>query len=140
VKTYLVYRLDYSRPVREPVGQQTERRRKGQVDNIEDLLKWAERLFHPFPSDSSLVITPNTGRGSTRWAGTKFEETARLTCPPLPPPLPLGNPYKFCNYGTDKNTQGASETHTVTTSAKWGGHGKIGGPLDRLENEGGLAT
>jgi hypothetical protein len=58
VKTYLIYRLDYSRPVSEPIGKLMERRRKGREDNIENLLKWAERLFHPFPLDSSLDITP----------------------------------------------------------------------------------
>lgn len=58
MKTYIVYRLDYSRLVSEPLGQLTERRRKERVKNTEDLLKLAERIFPPFRSDSSLVITP----------------------------------------------------------------------------------
>ena len=57
MKTYIVYRLDYSRHVSEPIGQLTERRSKERVNNPKDLLKWAERIFPPSP-DSSLVITP----------------------------------------------------------------------------------
>jgi hypothetical protein len=58
VKTYIVYRLDYNRLMSEPVGKLTERRSKDRVNNTEDLLKWAERIFPPFPPDSRLVITP----------------------------------------------------------------------------------
>ena len=58
MQTYIVYRLDYNRQVCEPVGQLTERRRKERLNNTEDLLKWAERIFPPSPRDSSLVITP----------------------------------------------------------------------------------
>jgi len=58
MQTYIVYRLDYNRLMSEPVGQLTERRRKDRVNNTKDLLKWAERIFHPSPPDSSLVITP----------------------------------------------------------------------------------
>jgi hypothetical protein len=58
VITYIVYRLDYNRLVSEPVGRLTERRGKDRVNNSKDLLKWARRIFPPFPPDSSLVITP----------------------------------------------------------------------------------
>lgn len=58
MQTYIVYRLDYNRLMSEPVGQLTERRRKERVNNTKELLKWAERIFPPFPPDSSIVITP----------------------------------------------------------------------------------
>jgi len=58
VQTYIVYRLDYSRQVSEPVGKLVERRSKERVKNTEDLLKWAERIFPPYLPDSHLVITP----------------------------------------------------------------------------------
>jgi hypothetical protein len=58
MQTYIVYRLDYNRLVSEPVGQLVERRSKERVNNTKDLLEWAKRIFPPFPSDSSLVITP----------------------------------------------------------------------------------
>jgi hypothetical protein len=58
LKTYIVYRLDYSRRVSEPVGKMVERRSKERVKNTVDLLEWAERIFPPYPPDSHLVITP----------------------------------------------------------------------------------
>jgi hypothetical protein len=58
LKTYIVYRLDYFRQVSEPVGTLVERRRKERVNNVEDLLEWAKRIFPPYPPDSHLVITP----------------------------------------------------------------------------------
>jgi hypothetical protein len=58
VKTFIVYRLDYRRMLSEPVGKLVERRRKERVNNAADLLKWAERVFPPYPPDSHLVITP----------------------------------------------------------------------------------
>ena len=58
MQTYIVYRLDYNRLMSEPVGQLTERRRKERVNNTKELLNWAERIFPPFPPDSSIVITP----------------------------------------------------------------------------------
>ena len=58
MKTYIVYRLDYNRLLSEPVGKVIERRSKDRVNNTEDLLKWAKRIFPPFPPDSHLVITP----------------------------------------------------------------------------------
>jgi hypothetical protein len=50
--------LDYFRQVSEPVGTLVERRRKERVNNVEDLLEWAKRIFPPYPPDSHLVITP----------------------------------------------------------------------------------
>jgi hypothetical protein len=58
LKTYIVYCLDYTRQVSEPIGELTEHRRKDRVNDIEDLLKWAERIFSSFPPDSRPVITP----------------------------------------------------------------------------------
>jgi len=58
VKTYIVYRLDYVHLLSEPVGTVIERRGKDRVNNTEDLLKFAERIFPPFPPESHLVITP----------------------------------------------------------------------------------
>jgi hypothetical protein len=58
LKTYIVYRLDYFRQVSEPVGKIVERRSKERVNNTEDLLKRAGKIFPPYPPDSHLVITP----------------------------------------------------------------------------------
>jgi len=58
VKTYIIYRLDYVRLLSEPVGKLMERRRKDRVNNTEDLLKLAERIYPPSPPESNLVITP----------------------------------------------------------------------------------
>ena len=58
VKAYIVYRLDYIRLLSEPVGKLMERRRKDRVNNTEDLLKLAERIYPQSSPDSHLVITP----------------------------------------------------------------------------------
>jgi hypothetical protein len=44
VKNYTVYRFDYIRQVREPVGKLVERRRAERRNNAEDLLRLAQRL------------------------------------------------------------------------------------------------
>ena len=58
MRAYIVYRLDYTNLVSEPVGKLVERRRKERVNNSKDLLKWAERIFPPYSPESHLVITP----------------------------------------------------------------------------------
>ena len=58
MKTYTVYRFDYIRHVREPVGQLTERRSKERGNNNEDLLKLAQRIFSTSSLDSHVAITP----------------------------------------------------------------------------------
>ena len=58
MKTYIVYRLDYTRLVSEPVGQLTERRRKERGNNVSSLLKLAQKTYSTSSLDSHLIITP----------------------------------------------------------------------------------
>ena len=56
--TFTVYRFDYIRQTREPVGKVTERRRKERVNNTEALLKLAQKLYSTLSLDSHVVISP----------------------------------------------------------------------------------
>jgi len=58
VKTYTVYRYDYVRQVREPIGMVLERRKRDRGNNIEGLLRLAQRIYQTSPLDSHLVISP----------------------------------------------------------------------------------
>ena len=58
MKTYTVYRFDYVREVREPVGKLTERRSKDRGNNVEALLRLAQRIYSRSSLDSHIVITP----------------------------------------------------------------------------------
>ena len=58
MNVYIVYRLVYNSMLCEPLGELIERRRKDRVNNTEDLLKLAERIYSPSPPGSHLVITP----------------------------------------------------------------------------------
>jgi len=57
MKIYTVYRFDYTRQVREPVGKLIERRRKERRNNIDDLLRLAQKIFITSSLDSHIVIT-----------------------------------------------------------------------------------
>jgi len=57
VKTYTVYRIDYLRQEREPVGKLVERRGKERENNTESLLRLAQKIFLT-PMGSHLVIVP----------------------------------------------------------------------------------
>lgn len=59
VKHYTVYRFDYDRQVREPVGKLLERRRAERRNNVADLLKLAQRLYSTSSLDSHIVIIPD---------------------------------------------------------------------------------
>jgi hypothetical protein len=59
VKNYTVYRFDYNRQVREPVGKLMERRRTERRNNTEDLLRLAQKLYSASSLDSHVVITPD---------------------------------------------------------------------------------
>jgi len=61
MKTYTVYRFDYFRQVREPVGNLTECRSKERGDNVGSLLKLAQKLYSTSSLDSHIVISPNNG-------------------------------------------------------------------------------
>jgi hypothetical protein len=58
MKTFTVYRYDYIRQMREPVGKLTERRRKERGNNAADLLKLAQILYSTMSLDSHVAITP----------------------------------------------------------------------------------
>ena len=59
MKNYTVYRFDYTRQVREPVGKLMERRRAERRNNAEDLLRLAQRLYSTSSLDSHVVIAPD---------------------------------------------------------------------------------
>jgi len=59
VKAYTVYRYDYIRDVKEPIGKVIERRSKDRRNNIEALLRLAQRLYSTSSLDSHIVITPD---------------------------------------------------------------------------------
>ena len=59
VRNYTVYRFDYTRQVREPVGKLMERRRAERRNNAEDLLRLAQRLYSTSSLDSHVVIAPD---------------------------------------------------------------------------------
>lgn len=59
MKNYTVYRFDYNRQVREPVGKLMERRRTERRNNTEDLLRLAQKLYSASSLDSHVVITPD---------------------------------------------------------------------------------
>jgi len=58
VKTYTVYRYDYIRQVMEPIGMVLERRKGDRGNNMEGLLRLAQRIYQTSPLDSHLVISP----------------------------------------------------------------------------------
>ncbi|MEW6719511.1 MAG: hypothetical protein AB1346_03585 [Thermodesulfobacteriota bacterium] len=55
---YTVYRVDYARQVTEPVGMVLERRRKDRGNNVEGLLKLAQRKYSRSSLDSHIYILP----------------------------------------------------------------------------------
>lgn len=57
VKNYTVYRFNYVRQMREPVGKLMERRSEERGNNIEGLLKLAQRIYATSSLDSHLVIS-----------------------------------------------------------------------------------
>ena len=61
MKTYTVYRFDYSRQEREPVGKLLERRGKDRGNNTEALLRLARKLYSTSSLDSHIVIIPDSG-------------------------------------------------------------------------------
>jgi hypothetical protein len=58
VKVYTVYRYDYIRQVREPVGMVKERRKRDRGSDMEGLLKLAQKLYTTSSLDSHIVISP----------------------------------------------------------------------------------
>ena len=65
MKAYTVYRYDYNRQVREPVGTVLERRKLDRGNDIKGLLKLAQKLYSKSSLDSHIVISPALGEGST---------------------------------------------------------------------------
>jgi hypothetical protein len=57
VKNYTVYRFNYVRQMREPVGKLMERRSEERGNNIEGLLKLAQRIYTTSSLDSHIVIS-----------------------------------------------------------------------------------
>lgn len=57
MKNYTVYRFNYVRQMREPVGKLMERRSEERGNNIEGLLKLAQRIYTTSSLDSHLVIS-----------------------------------------------------------------------------------
>ena len=57
MKAYTVYRYDYNRQVREPIGMVLERRERDRGNNEEDLLKLAQRIYFTWSGDSRISIS-----------------------------------------------------------------------------------
>jgi len=58
MKAYTVYRYDYNRQVREPIGMVVERRKWDRGNDIKGLLKLAQKLYSRSSLDSHIVISP----------------------------------------------------------------------------------
>lgn len=58
MKTYTVYRYDYTRHVREPIGMVVERRNGDRGNDIESLLKLAQKLYSTLSLNSHIAISP----------------------------------------------------------------------------------
>jgi hypothetical protein len=58
MKVFTVYRFDYARRLREPVGKLMERRSEERGKNTTDLLRLAQRIYSTSPLESHIVITP----------------------------------------------------------------------------------
>ena len=56
MKAYTVYRYDYIRQVREPIGMVLERRERDRGNNEEGLLKLAQRIYFTWSGDSHISI------------------------------------------------------------------------------------
>jgi hypothetical protein len=57
MKTYTVYRVDYLRQEKEPVGKLVERRRTEREDNTKSLLRLAQKTYLT-PLGSHIVLIP----------------------------------------------------------------------------------
>ena len=58
MKAYTVYRYDYIRQVREPIGMVVERRKRDRGNDIEGLLKLAQKKYSTWSRDSLIYISP----------------------------------------------------------------------------------
>ena len=58
MKTYTVYRYDYIRHVREPIGMVVERRNESRGNDIEGLVKLAQKLYSTSSLNSHISISP----------------------------------------------------------------------------------
>ncbi len=58
MKAYTVYRYDYIRHVREAVGMVVERRNGSRGNDIEGLLKLAQKLYSTSSLNSHISISP----------------------------------------------------------------------------------
>ena len=59
MKTYVVYRLVQDSMICEPMGELEERRGEERENNVDDLLKLAERIYPSSSRDSQLIIVPD---------------------------------------------------------------------------------
>ena len=65
MRAVTVYRVDYGRKTKDPIGAILEKRKTGRVDNYNDLLRLARRLFASDTADSvHIVIDVNQARGA----------------------------------------------------------------------------
>jgi hypothetical protein len=68
MKIYAVYRYDYIRHVRVPVGMVLERRKRERGTNFKCLVKLAQKKYSKSSFDSEIVILPISREDSTAWA------------------------------------------------------------------------
>jgi hypothetical protein len=58
MKAYTVYRFDYIRQIKEPIGMVLERRKEDRGDNYEDLSRLAQKLYSTWSRNSHISISP----------------------------------------------------------------------------------
>ena len=81
MRAVTVYRVDYGRKTKDPIGTVLEKRKSERAHNYHDLLRLAQRLFALDTADAlHIVIDANPGRVATftNRRGS-FEETLSLS-------------------------------------------------------------
>ena len=89
MKTYTVYRFDYIRQEREPVGKLLERRIKDRGNNTDALLRLARKLYSTSSLDSHIVIIPDSGLSTVFPSSVPRGTGETADPPPVIEPLSL---------------------------------------------------
>jgi len=56
MRTVTVYRVDYVKKTKVPIGRVEERRKKGRGDNLLGLLRLARRIYGRGPEDAIFIV------------------------------------------------------------------------------------
>jgi hypothetical protein len=63
LKVYTVYRFDYATQMRTPIGNLVDHRENERRNNIEDMLRLAQKVFGFSSIDSHIYVTPANANG-----------------------------------------------------------------------------